>query len=66
MKFGTGVHLDDTGVGPKNQGHRSKIKVARIKNVIYTMSHNHVYSQYWKHATQLAAIAAPNDVSITQ
>ena len=34
MKFGMGVHLDNIRVGPKNQGHGSKVKVARFKNVI--------------------------------
>ncbi len=34
MKFGTGVYLDNTRVDPENQGHRSKVKVARSQNVM--------------------------------
>ncbi len=34
MKFDMGVYLDNTRVDPKNQGHRSKGKVARFNNVI--------------------------------
>ncbi len=44
MKFGTGVHLDNTKVDPENGGHRSKVKVARFQKVIqkHTMSQSHV------------------------
>ncbi len=34
MKFGIGMYLDTSRVDPENQGHRSKVKVASLKNVI--------------------------------
>ncbi len=35
MKFGRGIDLDDLMVYLEGQGHRSKAKVSRSKNVIF-------------------------------
>ena len=34
LKFGQDMHMDDLEVDPEGQGHRSKVKVIRSKNVI--------------------------------
>ena len=34
LKFGQDMHMDDLEVDPEGQGHRSKVKVTRSKNVI--------------------------------
>ncbi len=34
MKFGQGMDVDDSKVDLEGQGHRSKVKVTRSKNVI--------------------------------
>ena len=38
MKFGTGIDLDNTLDEFKGQGHRSKVKVIQLKNVIFRVS----------------------------
>ncbi len=35
-KFGGGVDLDNISDGFEGQGHRSKVKVTRLKNVIFS------------------------------
>ena len=34
MKFGQGMDVDDPNVDVEGQGHRSKVKVTRWKNII--------------------------------
>ena len=38
LKFGGGIDLDNISDKFKSQGHRSKVKVARLKNMIFEFS----------------------------
>ena len=38
MKFGQSMDVDDTKVDPDDQGHRSKDKVTKSKNVIWGLT----------------------------
>ncbi len=59
-KFGAGIDVDDISAKFDGQGHRSKVKVARLKNMIFRLSsHGVTYVNWtepfchdtWRHVT---------------